>query len=346
MARAAVVHAQISRLAVVSDGFSESALSADSQHDPGALAIARRHDPYAEAALTSERRVAAYATKLQARFDAKTDSAPFRGRIEQVSLTQPSTIVAARPFQLRGALDESRDLECLTQAVYYEARGESGAGQAAVAQVVLNRSRHPAYPKTVCGVVFQRAGSSCQFSFACDGSVYRRVEPGAWRQAEQVAAKALSGRVMADVGNATHFHVARINPGWGASLLRVSQIGSHIFYRFSGRAGSAKSFTEVTQPSNLEAAPLPVEAAAPAQPVYASLSLAPLANTVASTVANSVVSTVTAGAELVAAATAKATHAEPAPAKAAPAAAPAALASPAPTARADEDPTKPVTTAS
>ena len=324
MARAAVVHAQISRLAAVSDGFSETALSESSPGDPGALAIARRHDPFAGRDLgSSERRLAQFSSQLQARFEGQTD----RGALRRVNLTsEPTTVVAAQPFHMRGALDASRDLECLTQAVYYEARGETGGGQAAVAQVVLNRTRHPAFPKTVCGVVFQRAGGACQFSFACDGSVYRRVEPGSWRRAENVAAKALDGFVMAEVGNATHFHVARTNPGWGGSLLRVSQIGSHVFYRFGGRAGSARSFTDRTAPSE----PITIAAAAP-QTVYASLSLAPLANTVASTVANSVASTVAAGAEFVAAATTPKPHADAAPAKPGTAATTAAPAQPGPT---------------
>jgi spore germination cell wall hydrolase CwlJ-like protein len=346
MARAAVVHAQISRLAVASDGFSESALSASSAHDPGALTIARRHDPIADADVATERRLAQYADVLQARFDAQPTSAPALGRVERVSLTRPAPVIAARPFQMRGALDESRDLECLTQAVYYEARGETAGGQAAVAQVVLNRTRHPAYPKTVCGVVFQRARASCQFSFACDGSVHRRVEPAAWRRAEQVAARALNGQVMGEVGNATHFHVASINPGWGARLQRVRQIGSHVFYRFGGRAGAAAAFSETVEPSELETAPLPAPTEmTEVQPVYASLSLAPLATSVASTVANSVASTVAAGAELVAAAAAK-THAEPAKPAAATAPSVAPANSVAPTARAGEDPAKPVVTAS
>jgi spore germination cell wall hydrolase CwlJ-like protein len=333
---------------VASEGFSESALSATSAHDPGALAIARRHDPIADADVASERRLAEYADNLQARFDAGSRSAPAGGRVERISLVIPSHVVAARPFQMRGALDESRDLECLTQAVYYEARGETGAGQAAVAQVVLNRTRHPAYPKTVCGVVFQRSRASCQFSFACDGSVYRRVESAAWRRAEQVAARALNGKVMPDVGNATHFHVASINPGWGASLLRVRQVGSHIFYRFGGRAGSARAFVDTVEPSQLEAAPLPVETTAET-PIYASLSLAPLANSVAGAVANSVVSTVTAGAELVAAAAGSKAHAEPVAAKAAAPATiaplPSSVPAPAPTAKIEADPAKPVVTA-
>jgi spore germination cell wall hydrolase CwlJ-like protein len=297
LARAAVVRDQISRIAAVSDGFSETALTRSSTQDLGALAIARRHDPFkGTEPEASERRLVAYADQLQARFD----QAP-SGGLMQASLTKPRReVVAARPFHLRDALDQTRDLECLTQAVYYEARGESRAGQAAVAQVVLNRTRHPAFPKSVCGVVFQRLRGTCQFSFACDGSVHRRVELGAWRRAEQVAARALDGSVMSEVGNATHFHVARISPIWRNSLLRVSQVGSHVFYRFGGRAGSAKSFTASPEPSPLPAATPDVQ---DNQPVYASLSLAPLANTVASTMANSVATTVAAGAGLVAAAT-------------------------------------------
>jgi spore germination cell wall hydrolase CwlJ-like protein len=296
LARAAVVHAQISRLAAASDGFTESALDQSSAQDLGALAIARRHDPLKGAELdSSEKRLIAYADQLEARFDSNTAA---RAGVMRASMTVPKPAVPpARPFHLRDALDQTRDLECLTQAVYYEARGETGAGQAAVAQVVLNRTRHPAFPKTVCGVVFQRVGASCQFSFACDGSIHRRVEARAWRRAERVAAKALDGSVMPDVGNATHFHVARINPGWGASLLRVNQVGQHIFYRFGGRKGSARAFTETAQ-----ASPPVATVAHETTPVYASLSFAPLANTVASTVANSVASTVAAGAGFVAAA--------------------------------------------
>ena len=111
---------------------------------------------------------------------------------------------ALSTFQLSGALDQSRELECLTQAVYFEARGETPAGQAAVAQVVLNRVRHPAFPKSVCAVVFQGAGRhGCQFSFACDGSTQRGREAGAWRRAQTIASRALDGFVMAEVGRAS-----------------------------------------------------------------------------------------------------------------------------------------------
>ncbi len=152
----------------------------------------------------------------------------------------------AQPFHFAdgGALESARDLACLTDAVYYEARGENMAGQAAVAQVVLNRVRHPAFPKSVCGVVFQRAGGGdgCQFSFVCDGSMRHAREPGAWRRAEEIAARALDGSVMASIGNATHFHVVGLDPGWGPRLLRVAQVGLHVFYRFGGGAGRPASF--------------------------------------------------------------------------------------------------------
>ena len=87
----------------------------------------------------------------------------------------------AGPFQIGNALQSSRELECLADAVYYEARGETPSGQAAVAQVVMNRVRHPAFPKSICGVVFQGAynRTGCQFSFACDGSMRRARDIGA-----------------------------------------------------------------------------------------------------------------------------------------------------------------------
>ena len=143
---------------------------------------------------------------------------------------------AAAPF--RAGAGSSRDLECLTEAVYYEARGESAAGQAAVAQVILNRVRHPAFPKSICGVVFQ----GCQFSFACNGAMRAHRESGAWNRAQRIATQALSGAVMANVGNATHFHTVNVAPNW-SNLLRVGQVGLHVFYRFGGRSGRSSAFS-------------------------------------------------------------------------------------------------------
>ncbi len=143
-----------------------------------------------------------------------------------------SAALQAPPAQLaRVANPRGRDLDCLAEAVYYEARGESAAGQAAVAQVVLNRARHPNYPKSVCGVVFQGGfAGDCQFSFVCDGAMSRPVEPTAWRQARQIAARALSGYVMTSVGRALNFHVSPTGTERHAAPGTVAQLGRHVFF--------------------------------------------------------------------------------------------------------------------
>lgn len=249
MAQDAVTHARVSKLAdAAATGFSQDTLRDMARTDPGALAVALRYDPHLMTGYAQrERQVTDQATELAARLEERV--ADEGRRADHAALFMRASLTAdynpaARPY-LSGALDQSRQLDCLSQAVYYEARGETPAGQAAVAQVVLNRVRHPAFPKSVCAVVFQgaQAGRGCQFSFACDGSTRRSREPAAWRRAEKVAARALDGYVMADVGNSTHFHVTNVSPGWGPRLLRVSQIGMHVFYRFGGRTGAPNAFT-------------------------------------------------------------------------------------------------------
>jgi hypothetical protein len=172
---------------------------------------------------------------------------PAQGNANLRGLAMPSLPTAAplavtrvstgsvKPFRV--ALG-GRDLDCLADAIYYEARGETPEGQAAIAQVVLNRVRHPNFPKSVCGVVFQGVGDDCQFSFACNGSMNRPKEAAAWSRAERIAARALSGVVMTQVGEATSFHAASVSPGWGPGLMRVAQIGLHVFYRSGGHIGS------------------------------------------------------------------------------------------------------------
>jgi spore germination cell wall hydrolase CwlJ-like protein len=247
-ARATTLRAQAERLeGATAAGFTEEALAAAAGGlDESALAIARRHDPYTVAGGAQRDRQAALFTARLEQLRASTGDSQLR----HISLAAP---VAARPFNLDSALDQSRDLDCLTQAVYYEARGEGRDGMRAVAQVVLNRVRHPAFPKTVCGVVFQGAArrSGCQFSFTCDGSMRRGVNRVAWNRARDIASKALSGGVFAAVGNATHFHTTGVSPLWRASLVRVSQVGDHLFYRFGGRSGSSAAFTYAARPSTL-----------------------------------------------------------------------------------------------
>ncbi len=155
-------------------------------------------------------------------------------------------VQSARAFVLPagGTLDQRRALLCLTQAVYYEAGYEPVEGRRAVAQVVLNRMRHPAFPKSVCGVVYQRnATPVCQFSFVCDGSLYRRPGAAAWKQAEQVARAALAGYVEQSVGSATHYHADYVAPRWAPMLTKISKLGAHIFYRWPGAWGQRAAFS-------------------------------------------------------------------------------------------------------
>ena len=156
------------------------------------------------------------------------------------------SVGAARPFEIAAdqESDHRRAVLCLTQAVYYEAGYEPIDGRRAVAQVVLNRMRHPAFPKSVCGVVYQGSRSPvCQFSFVCDGALYRRPEAGAWRVAQDIAAAALSGHVERAVGSATHYHADYVAPYWAPLLAKVSKLGAHIFYRWPGAWGLPAAFT-------------------------------------------------------------------------------------------------------
>jgi hypothetical protein len=151
-----------------------------------------------------------------------------------------------RPFVLQaGADDSARALHCMTQAIYYEAAREPVKGQQAVAQVVLNRLRHPAYPKSICAVVYQGAGlpTGCQFTFTCDGSLRFAPQPAFWRRAEDVAKKALAGFVDKEVGSATHYHAAYVAPYWAPTLVKMTQVGQHIFYRWTGPWGEPPAFT-------------------------------------------------------------------------------------------------------
>jgi len=155
-------------------------------------------------------------------------------------------LAAMKPFILpaKSVEEWSHAEECLTQAVYYEAGNETGEGQEAVAQIVLNRLRHPAYPKSVCGVVYQGAqrASGCQFSFTCDGSLTRKPDAAAWARSQFVARQALGGFVYKPVGSATHYHADYVFPFWAATLVKLRQIGAHIFYRMTGPAGAADAF--------------------------------------------------------------------------------------------------------
>lgn len=158
-----------------------------------------------------------------------------------------SSVASARPFQLFGEKLETglTALRCLTQAVYYEAAYEPLQGRRAVAQVVLNRMRHPAFPNSVCGVVYQGVNRPvCQFSFTCDGSLNRRPDPAKWAEAQIVARDALNGHVEERVGYSTHYHANYVSPYWAPKLVKIARIGAHIFYRWPGGWGLPRSFSD------------------------------------------------------------------------------------------------------
>ena len=134
----------------------------------------------------------------------------------------------------RRAEMHASEARCLAEAVYYEARSESFSGQAAVAEVILNRvaSRH--YPNTVCGVVYEGShrNTGCQFTFTCDGSMEKDPRGAPWDKANAVAAHVLLDLNQPVVGSSTHYHTDYVNPVWSASLVKTRKVGSHIFYRF------------------------------------------------------------------------------------------------------------------
>jgi spore germination cell wall hydrolase CwlJ-like protein len=151
---------------------------------------------------------------------------------------------AARPFLFRGSeTDLARATDCLAAAQLYEA-GDDAVGEQAVAQVVLNRVRHPAFPKTVCGVVFQgqERRTGCQFTFTCDGALTRVPTHTAWLRARDIARAALAGKVFKAVGYATHYHTDWVVPYWSGSLDKITAVGTHLFFRWRGWWGTPPAF--------------------------------------------------------------------------------------------------------
>lgn len=157
-----------------------------------------------------------------------------------------STPDVAQPFHLDvGTRNGRQALQCLTQAAYYEAGANGPVAQAAVVQVVLNRVRHPDFPKSVCGVVYQGSERDigCQFTFTCDGALKRPIDAAAWDEARKVAKRALSGYVDRAVGTATYYHADYVFPTWAPTLVKLATVGPHIFYRMAGIEGQAAYLT-------------------------------------------------------------------------------------------------------
>jgi spore germination cell wall hydrolase CwlJ-like protein len=153
----------------------------------------------------------------------------------------------AKPFLFDGSdTDRLQALGCLATAVLYEA-GDDAKGQAAVAQVILNRVRHAAFPSTICGVVYQgsQRTTGCQFTFTCDGSLRRQMSQVAWGRARDVARRALGGAVDTDVGLATHYHTDWVYPYWSPELNKLARVGTHLFFGWPGSWGGPSAFRRI-----------------------------------------------------------------------------------------------------
>jgi len=148
-------------------------------------------------------------------------SPPADGLTEAWLMAQPAPTVDA-------------EWQCLTEALYFEARGESLNGQIAVAEVILNRVDSPLYPRSICGVVKQRGGGGCQFSYVCDGRADRMREKGAADLAGRISRAMLDGAPRLLTDGATHFHTRAVRPGWSRRFDQTASIGAHLFYRHPG----------------------------------------------------------------------------------------------------------------
>lgn len=152
---------------------------------------------------------------------------------------------AARPFILKTPdLDRARAQDCLAAAMLYEAGSGDPEGQRAVAQVVINRMRHPAFPGTICGVVFQgqERSTGCQFTFTCDGALIGRPGPAVWEDVRKRAGTMLDGAVYKPVGHSTHYHTDWVVPYWSSSLDKVVAVNTHLFFRWTGWWGTPGAF--------------------------------------------------------------------------------------------------------
>lgn len=193
--------------------------------------------------------VASLDPKAAAALDAIAGIAPSTGALVDVTMpdTMPDQLAYARASGVPSTNDlleqppatqtaySDKELWCLANAVYFEARGESYRGQVAVAQVVMNRVKDYRYPKTICGVVYQnqQKRNACQFSFACDGIPEVVTEEKPWEQAQDIAKQVASGDLyLTEVGTATHYHATYVRPAWAPRMEKVTQIGLHVFYKF------------------------------------------------------------------------------------------------------------------
>jgi spore germination cell wall hydrolase CwlJ-like protein len=130
--------------------------------------------------------------------------------------------------------------KCLSEALYFEARGETVKGQFAVAEVILNRVKSTRFPSSLCGVINQGTGRKyqCQFTYTCDGQAENIHNPAAYGRVSKVARAIMDGKSPVLTNGATHYHTTAVRPRWAKVYTKTARIGVHIFYRHTYRSAS------------------------------------------------------------------------------------------------------------
>ncbi len=214
---------------------------------------AKDGEPLDLAKLAMARNVAAASASLVSAYAPQSGESvrsPFQALLGGPTLNDPSVIDEAeletnaqsdphwwRNRPLPKSANSKKELQCLAEAIYFEARSEPQSGQIAVAQVVLNRVKNPTYPNTICKVVYQNRHmrNRCQFSFACDGIRDRINSKASWRVAQKLAKETVAGEhYLTKVGASTHYHATYVHPRWARTMKKMQKIGLHIFYKTYG----------------------------------------------------------------------------------------------------------------
>ena len=211
--------------------------------------VLRRSDRILVGALTVVLAAVSAAVGAAAAYSPHTDQikqpAAVVAQVQYAQPTQPVVPVSAEEVRTSSVLEQAvmkkllKEHRCLSDALYYEARGEGEKGQKAVAEVIFTRMRKGNYGHSICAVVYEGANQpKCQFSFACNGATRAPKQSVAWMRAQQLAAQILTGeeQLRGATGGATNFHAISVDPNWAVELDRTTQIGNHVFYKNGQRA--------------------------------------------------------------------------------------------------------------